>query len=788
MIGRILRALLKAEIMGIILMVAAVQILTYGVSVSLLDTDTNRFFLIGLGALIVGLGVGKTRVNGLSSSVLIAALGLTVTWILGARLTQPLLAFGGAVLSTLPDLFTAIRYKELIDISAIIETWKVVLDSSLALLTRIQSWMTDLEQGLKVNDSLIRNMIWVLTLWLCSAWMGWFARRRNAVLALLPSLTVLTMVTAYSEYKVESVWGLVITLLILMGVWNYRKHTQQWKKSRIDYSDSIRYDNSQAVLLVTIAIGTIAFMTPSVSWQDIRNAIREKRANQTADMLGLQKPKPISKPPNVQKPSLPREHLLTGGFANSEKMVMTIKTGEFPAVPDQTAITAPRYYWRSTVYDRYVGSGWITSGDIAQTVPAETPLIPGLLSGYRVVHMDVKMAEAEGKLFWSGILFNVNVPVSVIWRVKPPTDLFADQTALLHSDMFAAISQATAYQADVYVPTTTTEQLRNAPDTYPTDIRDRYLVLPVSIPERVHSLARDITNGISNPYDKAKAIESYLRKNYPYDLKVPGPPEGGDVADYFLFDLKKGYCDYYASTMVVLARYNGLPARFVSGYAPGYYDAAKAQYIVRELDAHSWVEIYFPNIGWVEFEPTGSINEIERAGGGLPQPEGRGNRKSVLNLLALFRFEKILTWISPFAGIAIPVLLYFVLIERWLYLRLAPVTAIEHIYQNFYRAGRPFAGQWVHAETSSEFLFKLNNTIAELGSQSRFERSFKKAIVNANSLTELYHSSLFTLHQTQKQDAQTAWQTWKHLRIQLFFVRLFMYSRQIIKIIYKAQA
>ncbi|MBK9926960.1 MAG: transglutaminase domain-containing protein [Anaerolineales bacterium] len=788
MIGRILRVLLKAEAMSMMLMVVAVQILTYGVSVSLQDTDTNRFFAIGLAALVIGLGLGKAQVNGLRSSVLIAALGFTVTWILGARLAQPLLAFGSAVLSTFPDVYAALRYKQLIDTSAILETWKVVSEASLALLTRFQSWTIGLDQGLKVNDSLIRSMIWVLTLWLCSAWMGWFAKRRIAVTALLPSLVVLTLVTSYSEYKVESLWGLVVTLLMLMGVWNYRKHTQQWEKSRIDYSDSIRYDNSQAVLLVTIAIGALAFITPSVSWQDIVDTIREIRANQTAEMLGLQKPKPTGKPSNVQRPSLPRDHLLTGGFANSEKVVMTIKTGELPAVPYQAAITAPRYYWRSTVFDNYVGSGWVTSGVITQTVPAKTPLIPGLLNGYRVVHMNVEMTEAEGRIFWSGILFNADVPVSVNWRVKPPSDLFADQTALLQSDMFAAISQATAYQADVYVPTATAEQLRNAPDQYPPEIRDRYLVLPLSIPRRVRSLARDITNGISNPYDKAKAIEAYLRENYPYDLEVPGPPEGGDVADYFLFDLKRGYCDYYATTMVVLARYNGLPARFVSGYAPGYYDAPNAQYVVRELDAHSWVEIYFPGIGWVEFEPTASISEIDRAGGGTPQAEGQDTRRSALGLLTLFRFEKILTWIAPFAGVVILVLLYFILVERWLYLRLAPAITIDRIYQRFYRAGRPLAGQWIHAETSSEFLRKLSNTITELGTRSRFVRSFEKTIVNANLLTELYHSSLFVSHQTQKQDAHIAWQTWKRLRIQLFFTRLYMYSRQITKIIYKVQA
>ena len=78
------------------------------------------------------------------------------------------------------------------------------------------------------------------------------------------------------------------------------------------------------------------------------------------------------------------------------------------------------------------------------------------------------------------------------------------------------------------------------------------------------------------------------------------------MADYFLFDLKTGYCDYYATSMIVMARAVGLPARLVIGYANGDYDPVKAEYVIREADAHSWVEVYFAGAGWVEFEPTAS--------------------------------------------------------------------------------------------------------------------------------------------------------------------------------------
>ncbi|MEE9217333.1 MAG: transglutaminase domain-containing protein, partial [Anaerolineales bacterium] len=110
------------------------------------------------------------------------------------------------------------------------------------------------------------------------------------------------------------------------------------------------------------------------------------------------------------------------------------------------------------------------------------------------------------------------------------------------------------------------------------------------------------------------AIETYLRA-FPYTLDLPAPPADRDIVDYFLFDLQKGYCDYYASSMVVLARAAGIPARLIVGYITGTPQRTEGtiRYVVTEAEAHSWVEVYFPEIGWVEFDPTGGRPAIERA-------------------------------------------------------------------------------------------------------------------------------------------------------------------------------
>ena len=769
---RLLRRLMSADVLGLLLILVALQALTYGISSSLASTDTTYFFWVCLFASLLAMGLSRRNVDGIQAALGMIGLGVLGVWILGARLAAPLWNLGESLLSILPQIEPAIRAEIPIDATAVSEAWLVVAQASTALSLRVQTWLFGLNRNITVNDPLIRNLVWLLIIWLIAAWMGWFAGRRNAIAALVPSIVLLALITSYSERRVETLWLLVFVLLLLMGIWNYRNHTAQWESKKVDYSDSIRYDVSQAVIILSIILGIAAFITPSISWREIRDFLRARGENQIAETLGVQQQQIAAQPAPAPKPSLPREHLLSGGFAQSQEVVMTIRTGELPPVvnPSLTA-AAPRYYWRSTTYDMYVGAGWVNSGGPSQRLDANTPLIPGLLNDYRNLHLDVEMVEPEGKLFWSGILFSADVPITVGWRLKPASDLFADQSDLLQTDMFAAASNADIYRAEAYIPTVTIAELRLAGTEYPEEIRDRYLRLPSSVPERVHELAREITQGRETAYDQAKAIEAYLRE-YPYDLEVPAPPEEHDVADYFLFDLRKGYCDYYATAMVVLARASGLPARFVSGYASGSYDAANAQYIVQELHAHSWAEVYFPEIGWIEFEPTAAQPEIE-----LPEFEeeltgARPSDATATRLLNRFRLEQLLYWLSPIAILLLGFILYFAVIERWLYMRLAPAAAVEKIYRRLYRLGRPLAGERTRAETAQEFMRKLMDAVDRLGARSRFRKSFLNAGQEVELLTNLYQGTLFADHSVQKQDVHKALNSWKRLRLRLWIARL----------------
>lgn len=137
-------------------------------------------------------------------------------------------------------------------------------------------------------------------------------------------------------------------------------------------------------------------------------------------------------------------------------------------------------------------------------------------------------------------------------------------------------------------------------------IYDTYLQLPENLPQRVQDLSASLVASSENNYDKAKAIEQYLASNFPYNLDVRSTPRNRDFVDYFLFDQKEGYCSYYASAMTILARCAGLPARYVEGYMlpPDPVKDKNNTFVVTNMQAHAWVEIYFEGYGWLPFEPT----------------------------------------------------------------------------------------------------------------------------------------------------------------------------------------
>lgn len=145
----------------------------------------------------------------------------------------------------------------------------------------------------------------------------------------------------------------------------------------------------------------------------------------------------------------------------------------------------------------------------------------------------------------------------------------------------------------------------------------RYLQLPDGITQRTADLAEQLGKNAPTTYDYATNVDQYLKTNLTYSEKVPLPPYDRDATDYFLFQSKQGYCEYFSSAMVVLMRLGGVPTREVVGYLPGA-KSEDGRFISRENQAHAWVEAWFPQYGWVPFDPTPRAGVVPLVRG--PQP------------------------------------------------------------------------------------------------------------------------------------------------------------------------
>ncbi len=153
--------------------------------------------------------------------------------------------------------------------------------------------------------------------------------------------------------------------------------------------------------------------------------------------------------------------------------------------------------------------------------------------------------------------------------------------------------------------------LRQSGGHYPPEVALTYLQLP-SVDPRVRKLAHDVTANARNEYDKAAALEEFLRTNYGYTLTLPRTISKDPIAN-FLLERKQGHCEYFASAMTVMLRSLGIPARMVNGFRTGEFNSVTGSYIIRASDAHSWVEVFFPGNGWVTFDPTPADPKLENS-------------------------------------------------------------------------------------------------------------------------------------------------------------------------------
>ncbi len=200
------------------------------------------------------------------------------------------------------------------------------------------------------------------------------------------------------------------------------------------------------------------------------------------------------------------------------------------------------------------------------------------------------------------------IGTSALFALPVPFQVLV-QSELLRVDeagsiMLPRVPGATlAYTAQSFIKDPDPERLRNEGTEYDDDVRAHYLGVYSSMDPRVADLAREITAGATNAYDKAAAIRDYLERNYTYSLELAADHRFLPLED-FLFVQKRGHCEYFATAQAMLLRAVGVPTRLVNGFLQGEWNPIGGYLMVRQSDAHSWVEVFFPRAGWVTFDPS----------------------------------------------------------------------------------------------------------------------------------------------------------------------------------------
>lgn len=250
---------------------------------------------------------------------------------------------------------------------------------------------------------------------------------------------------------------------------------------------------------------------------------------------------------------------------------------------------------RGSIKDSYTGELWEKSENTAQRY--DSLFDSGdWASGYSVKSITV---------FHEGIqtstAFNILHPQSVN---NSYNYIFVDSEGEVFNPN--VIKKGRSYEVgyrDYNISRENNSRLKESKDIKNKEEFDKYLRLP-NLSERVYSLTEEITEKYDTPYEKASAIEEFLKNKYTYDRNTSNLPEGREFVDYFLFDEKKGYCTYYATAMAVMCRIANIPSRYVEGFTVNAGKSEKNSVDVLNSDAHAWVELYFSNAGWVAFDPT----------------------------------------------------------------------------------------------------------------------------------------------------------------------------------------
>jgi transglutaminase-like putative cysteine protease len=311
-------------------------------------------------------------------------------------------------------------------------------------------------------------------------------------------------------------------------------------------------------------------------------------------------------PPRLGSGGIPR-YDISGPSGSPLLQNDHLDTTERPHLGDDVVmtVTASRpEFWRGETFDEWTGSAWFRSSSDAATQldsignvapvprPAGVPPTGGKLLS-QTFHLDATAAD---------VIFGAAEPVQV---ESAGAQLFERPDGTIVSR--ERFGEGASYRVVSRVPDATAATLRAADSQpVPETIAAQYAQPPIAT-ARVRSLAAQVTRDAPTTYDKVRALEAWMGAHVKYSLNAPLAHKGVDVVDDFLFNVREGWCEQISSSLVVMLRTLGIPAREATGFVPGEESRFSNEWVVREKDAHAWAEVYFPGVGWQAFDPTAHV-------------------------------------------------------------------------------------------------------------------------------------------------------------------------------------
>ena len=727
---------------------------------------------------LVSIGVGiswitaRTRIKNWVGLIFLITIGLIVLVTMVGDLWGPIIGLFRAT----DYLIWEILHLESdvpIDLTNIKLAYSEVSFGISSILVACGEWIKSIRDGLPFFEETVISLVWGAVIWLMACWAGWVIQRyRRPLMSIIPTGIILSSTAAYAWAGTSAFIPLIFSALLLMALTNYDLSENEWHLTKMDYPEDLSREFGLTAVVMNVGIVTLAALVPIISIENIMEIAQKftkpqiEEAEPVIQSFGLNQGSiPQEDIGKAIRGGFPRGHLMGSGPELSEKVVMTVEiTGGMKSETGGNIILP--LYWRSLTYDDYFGFGWRSSDIILRSYKAgEEVSVPNEIN-HQVIQIDVRMAKGETKFLYApGEILTADDEFKIAYR---PTVRYTE-VHKAHGDFFGASIDQSSYRVQSVIPVVSSADLRNAQGEYPEWVIERYLQLPDSIPSRVYQLADELTKDDKTQFDQAKTLEGYLR-DFEYSLDVDMPSLRQDMVDYFLFDLHKGYCDYYATSMVVMARSLGIPSRLTIGYYRGKYDQINNRYIVTEADAHSWVEVYFPEIGWVPFEPTAGRAEIERM---VPAFLDTGDIDDVEELpplipwFALIRDSGIKPALYLLIGIPAIILAFFIFDEIRLR-RMPSLLTISTLFQRLYRLGNWVQVDTVKGNTPLEFAQMLSDRLELLSQRGIFKKFIGTSTDYVYDITKIYTFTLYGPGTPDMEDRKRMLILWRRLKRRLW--------------------